>query len=174
MSSTNSLYLTHPRGKSFPREGQSTVPPRGLTISVLVHFLASHLMFHQIIRSTQLDTPCLQQSRTKKNALRLFVFRKEGYKARAQTFSRGQHCWVTLRRSQNNRNVGTCCAKSLINFTLYATSANIVVVPCKRTQQVTTLLGPTMLRPFAWGFKSGSCMLVFIYRPWKDGKLSEL
>ena len=25
------------------------------------------------------------------------------------------------------------------------TSANIVVVPCKRTQQVTTLLGPTML-----------------------------
>ena len=26
------------------------------------------------------------------------------------------------------------------------TSANIVVVPCKRTQQVTTLLGPTVLR----------------------------
>ena len=25
------------------------------------------------------------------------------------------------------------------------TSANIVVVPCKRTQQATTLLGPTML-----------------------------
>ena len=24
------------------------------------------------------------------------------------------------------------------------TSANIIVVPCKRTQQVTTLLGPTM------------------------------
>ena len=30
-SSNNSLYLTHRRGKSFPR-GQSTVPPRGLTI----------------------------------------------------------------------------------------------------------------------------------------------
>ena len=28
------------------------------------------------------------------------------------------------------------------------TNANIVVVPCKRTQQVTTLLGPTMLGPF--------------------------
>ena len=43
-----------------------------------------------------------------------------------------------------------CCArlhgpKSLTGFKLYATSANIVVVPCKRTQQVTTLLGPTML-----------------------------
>ena len=43
-----------------------------------------------------------------------------------------------------------CCVrlhgpKSLTGFKLYATSANIVVVPCKRTQQVTTLLGPTML-----------------------------
>ena len=42
---------------------------------------------------------------------------------------------LTLHRSQNNRNVKTC----------YATSANIVVVPCKRTQQITTLLGPTIL-----------------------------
>ena len=46
--------------------------------------------------------------------------------------------------------VSTCCVrlhgpKSLTGFKLYATSANIVVVPCKRTQQVTTLLGPTML-----------------------------
>ena len=43
-----------------------------------------------------------------------------------------------------------CCVrlhgpKSLTGFKLYATSANIVVVPCKRTQQVTTLLGLTML-----------------------------
>ena len=43
-----------------------------------------------------------------------------------------------------------CCVrlhgpKSLTGFKLYATRANIVVVPCKRTQQVTTLLGPTML-----------------------------
>ena len=35
--------------------------------------------------------------------------------------------------------------KSLTGFKQYATSANIVVVPCKQTQQVTTLLGPTML-----------------------------
>ena len=33
----------------------------------------------------------------------------------------------------------------MTGFKLYATSANIVVVPCKRTQQGTTLLGPTML-----------------------------
>ena len=45
-----------------------------------------------------------------------------------------------------------CCVrlhdpKSLTGFKLhvYATSANIVAVPCKRSQQVTTLLGPTML-----------------------------
>ena len=30
--SNNSLYSTRPRGKSFPREGHSAVPPRGLTI----------------------------------------------------------------------------------------------------------------------------------------------
>ena len=46
----------------------------------------------------------------------------------------GQQCWVRLHGP-----------KSLTGFKLYATSANIVVVPCKRTQQVTTLLGPTML-----------------------------
>ena len=52
----------------------------------------------------------------------------------------------TLRWSQNSRNVGTCRTKSLIGFKLYVTSANnanIVVVPCKRTQHVA--LGPTML-----------------------------
>ena len=63
-----------------------------------------------------------------------------------------------------------CCVrlhgpKSLTGFKLYATSANsanIVVVPCKRTQQVTTLfIGPnnvgcrwlTMLGPFAWALR---------------------
>ena len=35
--------------------------------------------------------------------------------------------------------------KSLTGFKLYITIANIVGVPCKRTQQVTTLLGPSML-----------------------------
>ena len=66
---------------------------------------------------------------------------------------------LELHANGRNRNVGTCCAKSLTGFKLYATSANIVVVPCKRTQQVTTLIvgsnnvaccWPTMLRPFAW------------------------
>ena len=55
---------------------------------------------------------------------------------------RTQHCCATLCRSQNNRNVGTCCAKSLTGFKLYATSANIIVVSCKRTQNAE----PSMLR----------------------------
>ena len=58
-----------------------------------------------------------------------------------------------------------CCVrlhgpKSLTGFKLYTTSANIFVIPCKRTQQVTTLsqhvgpnnvgcCWPTMLGPFA-------------------------
>ena len=45
-------------------------------------------------------------------------------------------------------------SKSLTGFKLYATSANIVVVPCKRTQPVgrnnVGCCWPTMLRPFAW------------------------
>ena len=49
-------------------------------------------------------------------------------------------CWHVLRgackRSQNNRNVGSRYAKSLTGFKLYATSANIVVAQCKRTQHV--------------------------------------
>ena len=101
-SSNNSLYLTHPRGKSFSREGQSAVPPRGLTI----------------------------------------FWRRRFHEANIVVVSckRAQHCCATLGGSQNDRNVGTCCAKSLTGFKLYVTSANIAVVPCKRTQQVTTLL----------------------------------
>ena len=63
--------------------------------------------------------------------------------------SRGQHCCGSMQTGatllryvspvQNNWNVGTYCAKSLTGFKLYATSANIVVVPCN-------MLGLTMLR----------------------------
>ena len=46
--------------------------------------------------------------------------------------------------------------KSLADFKVYATSANIVVVPCKRMQHVrpnnVACCWPTMLRPFAWAF----------------------
>ena len=86
--------------------------------------------------------------------------------ALAQTFSRGQRCCgsmqtgatccATLHRSQKIRNVGTCCAKSSTGFKLYATSANSVVAPCKRTQHVgpnnVACCWPTMLRPFVWAF----------------------
>ena len=63
-----------------------------------------------------------------------------------------------LRLSQNKRNVGICCVNNLTSFKLYGTNANIVVVPCKRTQHV----GPnnvaccwqTILRPFGWTVNS--------------------
>ena len=66
---------------------------------------------------------------------------------------RAQHCCATLPRSQNNRNVGTCCAKSLTVFKLYPSNANIFVVPRKRTQHIghnnVACCWPTILRPFA-------------------------
>ena len=114
-------------------------------------------MFPQIIRSTQLDTPCLQQSRKKKTRYDCLSFEKNITRRVRRRFheannagvpcKRAQHCCATLRRSMNNRNVGTCCAKSLTGFKCtqqVPTRANIVLVPCKRAQQVTTLLGPTM------------------------------
>ena len=52
----------------------------------------------------------------------------------ATSANNSQHCCVRLHGP-----------KSLTGFKLYETSANIVVVSCKQTQQVTTLLGPTML-----------------------------
>ena len=63
----------------------------------------------------------------------------------------GQQCWVLL--ANNEHCVHLRGPKSLTGFKLNATSANIVVVPCKWAQQVTTLLGPTMLGPFARAFK---------------------
>ena len=109
-------------------------------------------MFPQIIRSTQLDTPCLQQSRKKKTRYNCLFFEKNITRRVRRCFheanivgvpcKRAKHCscCATFRWSQNNRNVGTCRAKSLTG-----TSASIFLVPCKRTQQVTTLLGPTLL-----------------------------
>ena len=148
----NSLYLTRPRGKIFLR---SITYSTSWSDYLLVHlfaffdFLPKRLMFPQILRSTHFDTPCLQQTRKKKTLYDCLFFEKILQGACAEAFSRptllGFHANATLRRSQNNGNVGTCWAKSLTSFKLYATSANIVVVPCKRTQQVTILLGPTML-----------------------------
>ena len=123
-------------------------------------FLPKRLMFPQIIRSTELDTPCLQQSRKKKtryDCLHCFLKKKITRRVRRRfreanivgvPCKRAQHCCATLRRSQSNRNVGTCWANSLTVFKLYAKCANKCqhcVVPGKRTQQVTTLLSPTML-----------------------------
>ena len=65
-------------------------------------------------------------------------------KAHANGRNKSQHCCMFLGAFGQQ-----CCVRlhgpGLTGFKLYATSANIIVVPCKRTQQVTTLLGPTML-----------------------------
>ena len=87
-------------------------------------------------------------------------------KAHANGRNKSQHCCVLLGVFGQQCYVRLQEPKSLTGFKLYATSANkcqqvptsanIVVVPCKHTQQVTTLLRvvggfwTTMLRPFAW------------------------
>ena len=89
---------------------------------------------------------------------------------------RVKHCCVTLRRSHNNGSVGLV-AQSLTGFKLSATSANIIVVPCKRTQHVglnNVCCWPTMLRPFAWdlnksltGFKQNATSANIVVVPCK-------
>ena len=89
------------------------------------------------------------------NALRLLVFgkkitrrvRRRFHEAKivAIPYKRAQHCCATLRRSQNNRNVGTCWAKNLTGFKLYATSANKCQHCCGSMQKDATshnIVGP--------------------------------
>ena len=107
------------------------------------YFLLKRLMFPQIISSTQLDTPCLQQSRKEKTRYDCLFYEKYDTRCVRRCFheaniigvpcKRAQKCCATLRRSPSNRNVGTCRAKSLTTFKLYVTSAN-------KCQQVPTLL----------------------------------
>ena len=106
-------------------------------------FLSKRLMmFPQIICSTQLDTSCLQQSRKTKTRYICLSFEKNITRRVRRRFyeanvvgvpcKRAQHNIVALRFAghRTNHNTGTCWAKSLTGFRLYATSANnIVVVP---------------------------------------------
>ena len=143
-------------------------------------FLPKRLMFPQILRSTQLDMPCLQKSRKKKTRYDCLFLKKRLQGTCADVFTRltlanivavpckwAQHCCAMLRLSQNNRNVWTCCAKSLTGFKLYATSANKCQHCCGSMQTDATshnIVGPsnvaccwpTVLRPFAWAFRTQS------------------
>ena len=112
---------------------------------------------------------CWQLSKKTKHS-GIVILRKD-CNAHAQTFSRGQHCCgsmhccgSTLCWSQNNRNVGTCSAKSFTSFKLYATSTNKCQHSCGAMQTDATshnIVGPnivaccqpTMLRLFAWACK---------------------
>ena len=122
------------------------------------------------------------------NALRLFFFRKKLLQgACADVFTwpilLGFHAnGHNLCRSQNNRNVGTCWAKSLTGFKLYATSANKCQHFCGSLQTDATshnIVGPnnvgccwlTMLRRFAWALTvfdlSIKCNhMLIIWLPW--------
>ena len=58
------------------------------------------------------------------------------FKAHANGRNKSQHCCVLLEVFGQQCCVRLHGPKSLTGFKLYATSANIVVVPCKWTQQV--------------------------------------
>ena len=73
-----------------------------------------------------------------------------GFKAHANGRNKSQYCYMLLGVFGQQ-----CCVrlhghKSLTGFKLYATSANNVVVPCKRTQHV----GPNNVASVCMGLKS--------------------
>ena len=84
-------------------------------------------------------------------------------KTHANGRNKSQHCCVLL-----GGFVQQCCVrlqgpKSLTDFKLFTTSANIVMAPCKRMQHVGPYIvaccWPTMLRPFAWAFRFKLCKI---------------
>ena len=63
----------------------------------------------------------------------------------ATSVNNSQHFWVLLANNVTSVWMGLNVWPVSNYMQQVPTSANVVVVPCKRTQQVTTLLGPTML-----------------------------
>ena len=97
-SSKNSFYFTRPRGKSFPR-GQSAVPSRSLTIFWCISrfsiFCLNVSCFLKFFAQFSLIRHVYNNPERRKRAT-IVCFLKKYYKARAQTFSRGQHCWGSM------------------------------------------------------------------------------
>ena len=175
-SSNNSLCLTRPRGKSFLREGQSAVPPRGLAVFWCIYsrfsiFCLTVSCFLKLFAQLSLIRHLYNNPEITKHATIVCFLKKKITRRVSRRFheanivgvpcKRAQHC-CTFRRSHNNRNVGACWAK------LYATSANKCQHCCVSMQTDATshnIVGPnnvgscwpTMLRPFAWAFRSTSC-----------------
>ena len=119
-SSNNSLYFTRPRGKSFPREGQSAVPPRGLTIFWCIYscfsiFCLNVSCFLKLFAQLSLIHHVYNNPERRKRATTVCFLKKMLQGARADAFTRPTllefHANVTLRRSQNNRKVRTCGPK---------------------------------------------------------------
>ena len=123
------------------------------------YFLPKRLMFSQILRSTQLDTPCVQFR--KKTRYDCLFFEKILQGACADVFTRPTLLWSHA----NERNIVS------LRFAGYRTKEMLGLVAQKfdwfqtiYTQQVPTLLwfhanGRNMLRPFEWALKSLSSMI---------------
>ena len=131
--------MTRPRVKRFPREGQSAVPPHGLAIFWCIHsrfsiFCQNVSCFLKLFAQLSLIRHVYNNPERRKRAMIVCFLKKNITRCVGRRFhetnivgvpcKRTQHCCATLRRSQNNRNVGTCWAKSLTGFNLYVTSAN--------------------------------------------------
>ena len=94
-------------------------------------------MFPQIIRSTQLDTPCLQQSRNERKRATIVCFLKKYYKARAQTFLTRS---TLLGFHANGRNIVALRFVGHITIEILGLVAPKVWPVSNLTQQVPTLL----------------------------------
>ena len=152
------------RGKSFPREGQSAVPPRGLTIFWCIYsrfsiFCLNIWCFLKLFAQLSLIRRVYNNPGRRKRATIVCFLKKILQGACTDVFTRptllGFHANgrnIVALRFASHRTIemlGLVWPKvwPVSNCTQQVpTSANIVVVPCKRTQQVTTMMGPTMFK----------------------------
>ena len=107
-------------------------------------FLPERLMFPQILRSTQLDMPCLQQSRKKKMHYDCLLFEKKITRHVRRCFHKANIvvlCFAGHRTIEMLGLVGPKVWPVSNCMQQVPTSVSIVVVSCKQMQQLATLLG---------------------------------
>ena len=132
--------MTRPRAKSFPR-GQSAVPSRGLTIFWCIYTRFSifciNVCFLKFFAQLSLIRHVYNNPERRKRATIACFFITRRVRRRFHETNivgvpckRVQHCCATLRRSQNNRNVGNLLREKFDRFQ----------VVCNKCQQVPTLL----------------------------------
>ena len=134
----NSLYLTRLRGKSFPREGQSAVPPRDLTIFWCIYsrfsvFCLNVSCFLKLFAQLSLISYVYYNPERRKTRYDCLFFEKNITMRVCRRFHEanivGVPCTrrnIVALRFAGHRTMemsGTCCVKSLTGFQLNATSA---------------------------------------------------